>query len=62
MVNLMDFKSIQCFNCTTGTGTMKHDVHQHLIVIYIYFKFPEIRLRGYLVMSNYMDFKSIQGL
>ena len=30
--------------------------------IYIYFKFHEIRFRGYLVIANYMDFKSIQGL
>ena len=29
---------------------------------YINFKFYEIRLRGYLVIANYMDFKSIQGL
>ena len=35
---------------------------QRLIVIYIYFKFHEIRFRGYLVIANYMDFKSIQGL
>ena len=35
---------------------------QHLIVIYFYFKFHEIQLRGYLVIANYMDFKSIQGL
>ena len=33
-----------------------------LIVIYINFKFDEIRFRGYLGMANYMDFKSIQGL
>ena len=26
------------------------------------FKFHEIRFRGYLVIANYMDFKSIQGL
>ena len=31
-------------------------------VIYIYFKFHEIRFRSYLVIANYMDFKSIQGL
>ena len=26
------------------------------------FMFHEIRFRGYLVIANYMDFKSIQGL
>ena len=26
------------------------------------FKFHEIRFRGNIVMANYMDFKSIQGL
>ena len=40
---------------------MKRDVYQRLIVIYIYYKFHEIRFRGYLVMANYIDFKSIQG-
>ena len=38
------------------------DVHQRLIVIYIYLKFHEIRFRVYLVIANYMDFKLIQGL
>ena len=33
-----------------------------LIVIYISIKFNEIRFRGYLVIADYMDFKSIQGL
>ena len=33
-----------------------------VIVIYISFKFHEIRFRGNLVIANYMDFKSIQGL
>ena len=42
---------------------MKLDMHQPLIVIYTCFKFHEIWLsRGYLVIANYMDFKSIQGL
>ena len=41
---------------------MKPDVLQRLRVIYIYFKFHEIQFRGYLVIANYMDFKSIQGL
>ena len=40
----------------------KLDVHQCLAVIYIQFKFHEIRFRGYLVIDNYIDFKSIQGL
>ena len=38
------------------------DVHQCLIEIYICSKFHEIRLWGYLVIDNYMEFKSIQGL
>ena len=41
---------------------MKLDVHQRLIVICICLKFHEIRFRGYQVIANYMDFKSIQGL
>ena len=41
---------------------MKLDVLQRLIVIYFYFKFHEIQSTGYLVIANYMDFKSIQGL
>ena len=40
----------------------KLDVHQCLIVIYISIKFVEIWFRGYFVIANYMDFKSIQGL
>ena len=28
----------------------------------IYFKFHETLFRGYLVIANYMDFQSIQGL
>ena len=32
------------------------------IVIYICFKFHEIRFRSYLVIANHMDFKPIQGL
>ena len=40
----------------------KLDVHQCLIVIYICIKFHEIRLWGYLVIANYMDFKLVQGL
>ena len=37
---------------------------QCFIVTYtcISFKFDEIRFGGYLVIANYMDFKSIQGL
>ena len=38
-------------------------MHQGLKVVYIYLKFQEIRLRGYLVIANYStDFKSIQRL
>ena len=41
---------------------MKRDVHQRFLVISIYFKFHEIRFRGYVVLVNFVDFKSIQGL
>ena len=41
---------------------MKLGVHQHPIVIYIYFKFHDIWFRGYLVIANYLDFNSIQEL
>ena len=41
---------------------MALEVHQRLKVIYFYFKFHKIQFRGYLVIVNYMDFKSIQGL
>ena len=39
---------------------MKHDVHQCLIVIYISIQFQEILFSCYLVMANFIDFKSIQ--
>ena len=42
--------------------SIKIDVHQHLIAIYISFKFHELRFRGYLVIAIYKHFKSIQGL
>ena len=59
---LNQFKGYNSY--TAGASLMKRDVHQRLIVIYIYtyFKFHEIRFRGYLVMANCMDFQSIQGL
>ena len=57
MVNFMEFKSIQgLYLKTTNASLTKLDVHVCLIVIYIYFKFHEIRLWGYLVIANYMDF------
>ena len=43
------------------TSLMKLDVLQRLIVIYIYFKFHEIRFRGYLVIANYMDLNQFKG-
>ena len=46
----------------TNASLTKLDVHQWLIVIYIYFKFHEIQFRSYLVIANYMDFKSVQEL
>ena len=33
-----------------------------IIVIYSCFKFHEIPFADYLVMANYLEFKSIQGL
>ena len=41
---------------------MKLTVIQRLIVIYIYIRFHEIQFKGDLVIANYMDFKSVQGL
>ena len=46
----------------TKASLAKLDMHQRLIVIYIWFKFHEIQFRGYLVIAKYMDFKSTQGL
>ena len=40
----------------------KLDFQQGIIMIYIYFKFHKILFGRYLVMANFMDFKSIQGL
>ena len=63
MVNFMDFKSIQGLSsCSTEASLMKLDVHQHLIVIYIYYKFDDLLFSIYLIMANFMDFKSIHGL
>ena len=47
---------------TTKASLTKLYVHQCHIVIYIHFMFHKNRFRGYLVIANYMDFKSIQGL
>ena len=57
MVNFMDFKSIQRlllmnYQCKPN----KLDVHECLIVMYFYFKFHKIRLWGYLVIANYIEF------
>ena len=41
---------------------LKLNVLQCLTVIYFHFKFHKIQFSGYLVIANYMDFKSIQGL
>ena len=42
----------------TYISLMKLDLHEHLIVMYIYIKLHEIPFRGYLVMAYYnMDFK-----
>ena len=65
-------------SCTTGDILMKLNVHICVLMMYYYsqsdktryaslcysniFKFHGIPFRGYLVMANFMDFKSIQGL
>ena len=41
---------------------MKLNAHHCLIVIYIYFKFHEIRFKDDLVIADYIDVKSVQGL
>ena len=72
--NLHGFKGYNL--CNTLTSLMKLYVHQRLTEIYIYFKFHEIYFKFheiyfkfheiwftvYLVIANYLDFKSIQGL
>ena len=58
--NLNQFKGYN--SCITNASLTKLDVHQCLIVMYICSKFHIFRLRGYLVIANYMDFKSIQGI
>ena len=47
---------------TEGRTDMDKPISLRGIVIYICSMFHEIRFRGYLVIANYMDFKSIQGL
>ena len=46
----------------TEASLMKLGVYQRIIVIYVYFKFHKILFSSYLVMVNFMDFKSIQWL
>ena len=48
---------MQYFNQSYETGRASR-----LIVIYIHFNLHEIRFRGCLVIADYIDFKSIQGL
>ena len=49
-------------SCSTDDILMKLYVHSHVILIHIYIKFYEVLIVGYLVMVNYAEFKSIQGL
>ena len=49
-------------SCFPGASLMKRNVHQHLIVIYIYIHCHKILSSSYLVMANFKDFKLIQGL
>ena len=39
-------------SCTTEASLTKLDMHQHVIVIYIYIKFYEILFNSYLVMAK----------
>ena len=48
-------------NYQCNDSLTKLDVHQCLIVIYICIKFHEIRLWGYLVIADYMDFSQFKG-
>ena len=63
MANVMDLNQLEgCNSCITVTILTKPDVHQRVIGIYMYFKFHENMFSSYLVMANFMGFKSIQGL
>ena len=64
IANYMDFfYQFKGYNSwTTNASLTKLHLHQCLVVIYIYLKFHEIRVGGYIVIANYMAFWSIQGL
>ena len=49
----MDFNQFKGYNpCTSKANLTKLDVHQRVIVIYIYNKFHEILFSSYLVMAE----------
>ena len=63
MVNFIELNQFKGYNsCITEASLMKIDLHQHITVIYVYFKFYKNLFGSYLVMANFMDFKSILGL
>ena len=49
-------------SCSTGVSLMTCDVHQRLIVKYIYIKFHEILFGTYLVMTDFMNLNQVKGL
>ena len=53
MANFMDFELIQGLYilCTSEASVTKVDVHQRIIVIFIYFKFHEIPSNSHFVIA-----------
>ena len=45
-------------SCITGDILMQLYIHSQVIMIHIQYKFHEVVVIGYLVMGNFMDFKS----
>ena len=56
---LNQFKGIK--SCTTDAIMIKLNVHFYVKTIHKYFKFHEIPFIGYLVMTQFVDFKPSQG-
>ena len=56
---LNPFKGIK--SCTNGAIMTKLNVHCCVMTIHNYFKFHEIPFIGYLVMTQFVYFKPIQG-
>ena len=49
-------------SCITDDILMKLYVHWNVILIHIWFNFHEVLATDYVIMVNFMDFKSIQRL